>query len=290
VIRTLYKYLRFAGLVWKYGSLKPHAVDINQARRESIHELREFVPAVYFNSESRFSKKSLFQNFAGQLAFIKNSFKIKCGHLSAGNLSYVRMSKAANTSLSMEMLEKIYPTLKQRTITETQINFLADANVDIRTVAEPIFTVVRNPFSRIVSVYRDFFENKEGDFIYEDYLWGILPRSISFEEFIDRISFIPDRLKDQHFKPQHLVLDYYHRRKITVAVFKLENPEPLRQFLSEHSMQFPHLNKSKQAYDYRSYYTVSLVAKVQALYAADISQFGYENAHKELLKHVETVH
>jgi len=188
------------------------------------------------------------------------------------------------------MLEKMYPALKQKTITEKQINFLTDVNLQReRAESSVTFTIVRNPFSRLVSVYRDFFENKT-NFIYRDYLFGILRQNISFSEFVDRIVNIPDRLKDQHIRPQHTFLKYYEKHMINIKVLKLEDPEELNQFLSQHGMQLPHLNKSREHYDYLSYYDADTLDKTRELYKVDIERFGYQSILLELQNHLKTVH
>jgi hypothetical protein len=102
-----------------------------------------------------------------------------------------------------------------------------------------------------------------------------LPQSLTFSEFVDRISRIPDRLKDQHIKPQHLFLQYYEKQNISVKVFKLEDPENLNVFLKEYALQLHHLNKSQVGNDYRQYYTPTLLKKVSALYQSDLEKFGY---------------
>lgn len=264
--------------------------NFNQNREASLRDLQEFIPnlpqeqvvAQTITSPPQ-SKNTIIRNLTGQLAFLKSSLKIKGGHLTTDTLSYIRIPKSANTSLSKGMLEKKYPSLKQKTITEKQINFLTDANLQTRIEGPSIlFTIVRNPFSRLVSVYRDFFENKS-NYIYHDYLFGILQPTISFSEFVDRIINIPDRLKDQHFRPQHTFLKYYEKENLDIKIFKLEEPEKITQFLSQHEVQLFHLNKSNEQYNYQSYYTVETLAKVSELYSIDVKRFGYEHVHLELI-------
>jgi hypothetical protein len=181
----------------------------------------------------------------------------------------------------------MYPTLTQKTITETQLNFLTDLNLQTESSNPSVFfTIVRNPFTRLVSVYRDLFENK-GHYIYRDYLFGILPQQISFSEFVERLSRIPDRLKDQHLKPQHAFLKYYEQKSLEVKVFKLEEPEPLNQFLNQRDLSLPHINKSTAPYD--SYYDLNTFNLVREVYKGDINRFAYKMEEKALLEHLKTV-
>lgn len=257
----------------QHGTCRHSGENFNLTREQSLKELQEFMPSI----DSQKLNSGTTNSFIAQAAFIKNSFQQKGGHLSAGQVSYIRIPKSASTSMSAALLEKIYPTLSQHKLNEVQINFLTDVNlqVHLKDGRKTYFTIVRNPLSRLVSVYRDFYENKDSHFIYRDYLFGILPQSLSFPEFVDRIACIPDRLKDQHLKSQHLFLQYYQKQNISVNVFKLEDPEKLNVFLKEHSLQLPHLNKSQVGYDYRQYYTPTLLKKVSTLYHSDLEKFGY---------------
>ena len=216
---------------------------------------------------------------------IKKSIQKTGGHLTASNTSYIRIPKSASTSVSKAMLEKIYPVLKQSAINEKQINYLTDVNLHVlgtQSANHTYFTIVRNPFSRLVSVYRSFFENNSQDYIYRDYLFGILPPHLSFFDFVDRIAHIPDRLKDQHIKPQNCFLEYYEKKKIEVKVLKLEDSEKLNQFLSQNSLQLAHVNKSAETYDYRAYYNANTLSKVYELYKMDFERFGYQQEYKKV--------
>lgn len=228
--------------------------------------------------------KSSIHNLIAQLAFIKSSFRKKGGHLSVENLSYIRIPKSANTSVSYAMLVKKYPALKAQNPDEARINFLADVNLHAAREAghETFFTVVRNPFARLVSVYRDFFETNRAEFIYAGYLFGILPQKISFAEFVNRISRIPDRLKDQHFKPQHLFIEPYESKGISIKSFQLEESPELESFLKEHRMELTHRNKSAVTYDYTQYYSPYVLRQVFEIYECDIKKFGYLPVYDDL--------
>lgn len=278
------KYLQLAAQIIRHGSLRSHGRDFQKSRMQSLEHLQEFVPPRGAVKAGNSQPKTA-NNLIGQLAFIRNAFNTKGGHLSVPGLSYVRIPKSANTSISYAMLTKKYPLLAEQNPDETQINFLTDVN--LQTVAEAgsetLFTVVRNPFARLVSVYRDFFEHAGSDFLYADYLFGILKPELSFAEFVSKISRIPDRLKDQHFRPQQLFVRPYEQHGKTVVALKLEEPETIDQFLRKHTMTLVHRNKSRDAYRYEHYYTPELLEQVFALYRSDIEKFGYQ-AHYEVLK------
>lgn len=278
------KYLQLTVQIFRHGTWRGSGQDFNHNRASSLETLQEFIPQQCVPRNFHAVKHST-NNFRAQAAFIKSAFKTSGRHLSDGTLAYIRIPKAANTSISYAMLVKKYPGLQEKAPDETQINFLTDVNLRRLSDADAkvFFTVVRNPFARLVSVYRDFFEYADKQkFMYADYLFGILKQDISFAEFVDRINKIPDRLKDQHFKPQHLFLSPYERKGIAVKVFPLEDRVTLEQFMDAHEMQLTHRNKSQVAYDYTQYYTPELIEKVYNIYWMDIEKFGYRKVYEEL--------
>lgn len=275
-------YLRLAWLVIRHGHLRHSGEDFNKNRGESLKELQEFIPHHLTIRSNTKAQHTITFNLLAQISFIKNSKKTQGGHLSASDINYIRIPKAASTSMSKELLEKLYPTLKQKSISETQVNFLTDIHLQKTISNTPTYyTIVRNPFARLVSVYRDLFENREHH-IYRDYLFGILPQQLTFTEFVERISSIPDSLKDQHIKPQHAFLKFYEQKNVQVSVFKLEEPETLNQFLNQYELKLPHVNKSAESYDYQSYYNPDTLAKAFDIYQADVQRFGYETEYKRL--------
>jgi hypothetical protein len=273
-----------------HGKLRHSGENFNALREKSLDSLREFIPQGIRTGSSVSDKSGVIGMFRSQMAYVWNSFKPTSGHVSAGGLAYIRIPKAASTSAGMMMLEKLYPALAGRSISEQQVNFLMDVNLIQAVEFDPsiYFTIVRNPFARLVSVYRDFFENTS-HYIYSNYLFGILDRKISFAEFVNRISAIPHRLMDQHIKPQHYFLTYYEKNTTSVSVFKLEEPEHLNQFLTRHDLQLPHLNKTSQA-DFSQYYTLQIFEKVYAIYRKDFEKFNYQNEAESLKLSLKTVH
>lgn len=263
-----------------------------------LADLNQFcpIPPVTDAGTGRFKKwifKSHYlRHLSGQAAFLKNALKSEAGHLFVPNLnlSYLRNPKAASTSLSYTMLLALYPELKKFELSAEKINFLTDVNLkkEISPIEKPaiFFTVIRNPFARIVSVYRDFFERPSPHFIYDDYLFGILKKALSFREFVDILQVIPDALKDQHLKPQNSFLTFYRKRNIEVKFLKLEDQHSVRAFLSDFHLTLPVMNKNESAYDYRSYYDPDTIEKVYKLYSQDILLFGYSEDYQDLKKFV----
>ena len=286
-------FIRFLDLIRQQGKFRSkNGFDFNRDRLERLVPLRRYCP-VDDHSEhgikTRIVKNPYLRPWVADAAYIKQAIKPKGGHLTVVPLGicYIRIPRAASTSISYSMLGANFPELKNDSPSVEQINALTDVHLRRRLTDNEkqmvFFTAVRNPFERIVSVYREFFEQKRGHFIYEDYLFGILRRNLSFKEFAERVKLIPDVLKDQHLKPQHHFLRFYEQNKLAVRILKLEQPEILKDFLHESGLNFDTLNQSDTPYDYRQYYDPDTVRAVKSIYAGDVTRFGYEHIAAELL-------
>jgi hypothetical protein len=300
LIRSFSQYLRFFLMILRYGKLLHSGNDFNQDRKDQLKNLSAFVAPKNPKPFDRLlllpsvlSRNSFFRNLISQGAFAKRNLLAHGGHLHIPflNVSYVRIPKAANTSLSWAVLQAIYPSLKEKELAPREINFLTDANlrqeITFQDSGDIFFTVVRNPLARLVSVYRDFFENKGHLFIYEDYLFGLLKKNISFQEFVQRIDLIPVWLLDQHLRPQSSFLEIYKRKGNPVVALKLEKAGEVDSFLSIYGMSMPYLNGSSALYDYRSYYTAETLRIVYRIYQKDIKSFGYQEEYALLEKRVK---
>ena len=243
--------------------------------------LQDYLPENYTPSSSENNHNPLLFNLRATAAQIKSGYQTKGGHLIAPRqkLFYVRIPKAASTSLSYAMLALIKPDLKTKSLDSTQLNFLADAWLQSECTANlksfAGFTAVRHPVSRLLSVYRDLFlSDNTKPFIYQNYLGGILPKNLSFDEFVERIYRIPDRFKDQHFKPQHAFVKPYQQKGINVRVFKLEEPEKLQEFLLPYNITLPHLNKTPKLTPIP--YRESTLNTIKKVYTFDFEVYGYD--------------
>ncbi|MBX2971437.1 MAG: sulfotransferase family 2 domain-containing protein [Cyclobacteriaceae bacterium] len=269
-------------LLIEQGRFQTDPLDFNHLRAQSLEHLKDYLPENYPLSTVPEKKRNpILFNLQATAAQIKSGYQTKGGHLVVPQqkLFYVRIPKAASTSLSHVMLGLIKPDLKSKSLNATQLNFLADAwmqtqcSTDLKSFTG--FTVVRHPVSRLLSVYRDFFLSRESKpFIYQNYLGGILPQNLSFDEFVERIHRIPDRFKDQHFKPQHLFTHPYLQKGIPVQFFKLEDPEKLQAFLLPYNITLPHLNKTPESTPIS--YRESTINTIKKVYTFDFEVYGYD--------------
>ena len=67
-----------------------------------------------------------------------------------------------------------------------------------------VFTVVRNPYSRVESLYRNKFvsDPKNIFFEFEYYLYGIFSKTDNYEEYLEKLININDRFAEKHFVSQ----------------------------------------------------------------------------------------
>jgi Sulfotransferase family len=158
------------------------------------------------------------------------------------------------------------------------------------------FAFVRNPFDRIVSCYRHkIVHNDDRPYHYADHFFD-LPANMSFAEFVQRLSAIPDRLAERHFKSQASAL-FENGKPLANQIGRFEN---LREDWRKLALQYHfdpelvHYNDSKikagVLRDFRAYYDERLVELVYRRYKHDVELLGYRQAYEELLDYVRTGH
>ncbi len=149
-----------------------------------------------------------------------------------------------------------------------------------------LFTVVRNPFTRLVSCYK----NKiiRGEWLYGRYLFGSLiyglRKDISFENFVDKILVIPDSSADIHFRSQSSIID---KTSSFVDVLRFENIENDFDHIRVkfNLAKLPKKNKSVSQ-EWLDFYTPELATKVYERFKTDFTRW-YPNAYEDLMHKLE---
>lgn len=114
-------------------------------------------------------------------------------------LGYIALEKVAITSIKQALLN-----IENCDNIHSYFNENAKKNVE-NPQDYFIFTFVRNPFSRLVSCYKDkVVKNKT--ITYNIYLNAFLKESTNFADFVRRISLIPKNLHDKYFKNQYDII------------------------------------------------------------------------------------
>tara|TARA_R110002012_G_scaffold32899_3_gene96685 strand:+ start:21827 stop:22279 length:453 start_codon:yes stop_codon:yes gene_type:complete len=77
------------------------------------------------------------------------------------------------------------------------------------------FSVVRNPFARLVSAYLDTYKTSDSfKSNYDCYFFGLFRQEYSFTEFADCISLIPRQLLIDQLKPQQMIIKSFRAKTI----------------------------------------------------------------------------
>ena len=142
-----------------------------------------------------------------------------------------------------------------------------------------VFSFVRNPFKRILSCYFDKIRKKttyKGFLRYNDQFYS----EMSFEEFVRKISDIPDSDADQHFRSQSQFLMGENHKLIPHFTGKLEQFEDdfrkVAERLNCETLQLQHINKSKaKKINYENYFTPEIKQLIFKRYQTDFNIFNY---------------
>ena len=149
------------------------------------------------------------------------------------------------------------------------------------------FAIVRNPWDRLVSCYKnkilstnetnEYYENGVHRALVRDY-GDLFYSGMSFEAFAEGVCSIPDSLSEDHFRSQHTFIS--HRGQVFVDyIGKLENIEQEWAYLCANmniDNELGNINVSSRSGTYKDFYTDELRDKVAVRYSTDIDMFGYE--------------
>jgi len=166
---------------------------------------------------------------------------------------------------------------------------------DVNELAECkwMFALVRNPFARIVSFYKDKIELARTEYRHIEYLekyyFGMFNKEMTFSEFVYTVCDLPDDVAEIHFRSQFdsLPKKYFNRIKI----FRIEEMDDVVSYISNkmgvaNGMQYRPVNK-RDKYDYRSYFTLELFELIFNRYSMDVIKFGYLEEAVALRKYLD---
>lgn len=219
-------------------------------------------------------RKTLF--WLKQQRRIKDAYQGKCrvAIWPEHRLLYLRLPKCGNSSVVAAL-----PNPELRRLRPAR---LSRSYEDWTT-----FTFVRNPWSRLVSTYRQKVAAgattsrlREG--IFEGFLESGIPvySGISFAEFCELACSFPDHETEKHLQSQSYVL-MYQGKAVVKNVGRVETISEDWRRIAERvniSAELPRLNASNtEDANYREYYPDSrLVNLVGDRYANDVANFGYD--------------
>ena len=156
------------------------------------------------------------------------------------------------------------------------------------------FTFTRDPFARLASCYRDkiLLASDAGHRAeyYDRYIFD-LPGQLSFAEFAERVSRIPDPLADPHFRSQYALL--YRDGELQVDfVGKIEEldhqwkPIAARYDLDPRLERVNVTRANADRFDHRILYTEPVLRLVHERYRQDVEVLGYQKEYENMLNSV----
>ena len=225
--------------------------------------------SAYWDTNPRFALRK-------QQRWIKDAYQGKCrvAIWPEHRLLYLRLPKCGNSSVVASLPNPELRRLRPRK--------LAGSLADWTT-----FTFVRNPWSRLVSTYRQKVAagattSRFRDGVFEGFLERGMPvySGISFEEFCELACSFPDRDTEKHLQSQSYVL-MRKGKAVVKIVGRVETiSEDWRRIaaIAGISVELPKLNVSNAGgAHYREYYRDShLVNLVGDRYADDVANFDYD--------------
>lgn len=199
------------------------------------------------------------------------------------NVAYLNIGKTGCSSIRKALLDCDMPGIDVSDNQEVHRHTNSLIKYRLRGINKKrfVFAFVRNPFDRVVSLYKNKFRSLKNfdveGFLYTDYLNGVFHPQMSFTDFVEVLVMIPDRLADRHFKSQFCMI--YEVPGVNVSfIGKFEHLaqdfEELRKSFPQLGV-LPHLNRSPSNIDYRSYYNRRTVQLIADRYRQDIEHFGY---------------
>lgn len=290
------KLLQFLFLIFRKGSLNHSLFDFEEERRRILSSLpnQKLLEDSDKNNmiKSKLLNTKIGYSLISNLSYFRHArqMNVMLFVFSAKKLVYMRTLKSASTSVLKELLPNIDESLTGHSLSNEQVDALAFRYLRKELTSEEEhyskFALVRNPFHRIVSVYLDLFDPGSDHFPYESYWFGILKSKMSFHEFIDTVSQIPDFFKGPHFAPQQYILSNIAPLK-NISYFRIDkDQETLNSFFTKNGINLPHQNKHSESYNYMSFYNTSLVNKVYVMYEQDVMVFDYKAEYNHLLNFV----
>lgn len=188
---------------------------------------------------------------------------------------FLVVPKVANTSIKVALAEwsgKHYDVGPRGPLVHGQDLFTYDVVTNLHQYSQPKFGFVRDPWSRLVSCYKNKFEGN-GHITLKQ--WG-MDKSFTFPQFVDAIDKHWGNF-NSHWAPCSEWFDYADAvipiEELGVTWSNLQNKfglPPLKQF-----------NKTGATESWKSYYTEELFEKVRHMYINDVTCFygnwNYEN-------------
>jgi len=157
-------------------------------------------------------------------------------------------------------------------ITEKEMDYQANKLIFSSTKFKKNYfnwTIVRNPFSRLVSAYKNKVKNTKPEVIKYHKKFGIFI-DITFDEFVNKIK---DGVWESHWYP---MFNYVPRKIHYVCKLEklYEDIDYVREILEIPKLKIPHAGKTDN--DWQKYYNENTKRLIIKLYEKDFKLFNYD--------------
>lgn len=205
-------------------------------------------------------------------------------YLEEHDLVYLANPKCASSSIKLALRE----AAGEENIEPSRIHAIKDSSfvdnmLDIesydsaRLGSAAVFSVIRNPYTRVVSGYVD--KVKNAGITWQNFCARIEiePKRLSFTEFLRVIKQLEPIDIDPHFRPQWLNVLYPTRG---TALLKMEDPESITRFLQGRGITWPRHARPprRRSLPLENFYDAVTEALVRDIYADDFRYFGYSTS------------
>jgi len=132
------------------------------------------------------------------------------------------------------------------------------------------FTIVRNPFDRLVSCYTDKVLQRHSGLDRRMY------RLRKFPDFARAVCNCDPARANPHYRP---MVEFFSVEQHFDLIARFENLTEDWRVIQKHSniaVELPHTNPSKNRKPYREYYTPEIRGFVEKYYREDLERWGYE--------------
>lgn len=155
-----------------------------------------------------------------------------------------------------------------------------------------VFTVVRNPFARLVSCYnyrykKDIIINNRIVKEYDAYLFGFLKKDRGFKTFAKKVAKINDRISDQAFKSQLSLIGGEKMVERIDCIVHFEKIDSFSEVIDKTGLSNLEVINSTNNTNWMDYYDREIAEIVYQRYINDCSLLGYTEAYKELIEYLE---
>ncbi len=148
------------------------------------------------------------------------------------------------------------------------------------------FAVVRNPFDRLYSGYKNRIASGTG---FDDYQLGFFFRGCkNFNDFVKKVTKLPNFLSDPHFQNQYSVI-CDKGGSVVDCIVRFENLEKdFEKIRKKYDLEeLPHFNRSQdRKYEWMDHYTKEFASLVHKKYKRDFDLW-YPDAYDELNEYLD---